>query len=104
MQALFASYATAVKKPVEDDSGSEYISWFELHDADSLPGFAVPVTALAPKTGLRKVTTARIKSAIDKGGASEESLSAAEVSLLRRKSQNLWEMNAPRAGSGIRTG
>lgn len=85
MQALFAAYVAAVKKPVEDDSGGENISWFELHDADLPPGFAVPLTALAPKTGLRRVTTARTKSAIDKGGASEESLSAAEVSLLHRK-------------------
>ena len=87
MQALFTAYATAVKKPVEDDSGGENISWFELGDADLFPGFAIPLTALAPRTGLRRVGTARIKSAMDKGGASEESLSAAEVSLLRRKSQ-----------------
>jgi len=87
MQALFTAYATAVKKSVEDDSGGENLSWLEFHDADSFPGFSVPLTALAPRTGLRRVGTARNKSAIDKGGASEESLSAAEVSLLRRKSQ-----------------
>jgi len=87
MQALFTAYVTAVKRSVEDDSGGENVSWFEFHDANSFPGFAIPLTALAPRTGLRRVGTARNKSAIDKSGASEESLSAAEVSVLRRKSQ-----------------
>jgi len=53
---------------------------------NSLPGFAVPPTALAPKTGLRRVgTVARNKSAVDKGGVSDDSLSAPEVSLPHRK-------------------
>lgn len=83
MQALFTSYATAVKKPTEDDSGSEDVLWFELHDVDLFPGFAIPSTALAPKTGLRRVGTARNKSAVDKSGASDDSLSASEVCLPR---------------------
>ena len=92
MQALFTAYSTAVKKPAEDDSVGGNILWFKNHDADSFPGFAVPQTALAPKTALRRVGTAR-KSAVDKGGASDNSLTAAEVSLLRRKSRNLGEIN-----------
>ncbi|KAF9652003.1 hypothetical protein BDM02DRAFT_3090034 [Thelephora ganbajun] len=55
MQALFVAYAAAVKKPVEDDSGGG-------------------------DTGLRRVGTVRSKSAVDKSGASDDGLSAPEVS------------------------
>jgi hypothetical protein len=70
---------------------------------NSFPGFAIPSTALAPKTGLRRVGTARNKSAVDKSGASDDSLSAPEVSLLRRK-LILRESNVSYSGSGIRAG
>ncbi|KAF9785840.1 exocyst complex component sec3 subunit [Thelephora terrestris] len=62
MQALFTAYATSVKKQMEDDIG-----------------FAVPPTALAPRTGIRRVGTIRNKSAVDKSGAGDDGLSAPEA-------------------------
>jgi len=56
---------------------------------NSFPGFSIPPTALAPRTGLRRVGTVRSKSAIDKGGASDDGLSAPEVRALRRKLKSL---------------
>ena len=44
----------------------------------------MPPTALAPKTGIRRVGTIRNKSAADKSGASDDGLSAPEVSPPRR--------------------
>ena len=104
MQALFTAYATAVKKLVDDDSGGENFPWFELHDIDSFPGFAAPPTALAPRSGLRRVGTVRLKGAVDKNGASDDGLSAPEVNLLHRKLQNLREITFSHTGPRIRTG
>ena len=42
MQALFSAYATAVKKPMEEDSGGEKNLWFKLHDADTFSRFRCP--------------------------------------------------------------
>ena len=39
MQALFTAYATAVKKPVEDDSGSENIARSTPHDIEFVSRF-----------------------------------------------------------------
>ena len=104
MQALFTTYAAAVKKPAEEDSGGDSVFLVQLSDNNSFPGFAVPPTALAPRTGILRVGTIRNKSAVDKNGASDDSLSASEVSLLPRKLQNLRETNILCTGSWIRAG
>ena len=57
-----------------------------LRVIEFVPGFAAPQTALAPKTGIRRVGTIRNKSAVDKTGASDDSFSAPEVSRARRRS------------------
>ena len=48
------------------------------------PGFAVPPTALAPKTGIRKMGSIRNKGAADRSGVSDEGLGAPEVKSSKR--------------------
>ena len=42
MQALFTAYATAVKKPTEDDPGGDNIQRFELRDIKLVSRFCYP--------------------------------------------------------------
>jgi len=54
MQALFTAYATAVKKPVEDDSGGGNILRSKLHDTKLVYRFYCPSNRTCSEDGIKK--------------------------------------------------